>query len=76
VRLATPLRRRGAITQLPVTSAIAANPLTRTTHADTGGLGRRRQRPALINDPTSKLAPAAPAERRVTVQISVLRNYT
>jgi hypothetical protein len=76
VRLATLFGAEERSRSCRLTSAIAANPLTRTTHADTGGLGRRRQRPALINDPTSKLAPAAPAERRVTVQISVLRNYT
>ena len=45
---------------------VTARPPTRTTHADTGGLGRR-QRPALINNTTGKLPPAAPAERRVTV---------
>ena len=53
----------------PIACAVAADPLTRTAHADTGGLGRRRQRPTLINDTPRKLAPSAPTERRVTVQI-------
>ena len=64
-----PPRRRGAIEQIAVALPITADPPAGTTHADTGGLGRRRQRPALINNASSELPPAAPAERRVTVQI-------
>jgi len=52
-----PPGRRGTIEQLPVASAIAANPLARTAHANASGLGHRRQRPALINNTPSELAP-------------------
>jgi hypothetical protein len=64
-----PARCRRVVEQAHITSAVAANPLARAAHADTGGLGRRPQRPALINNAPNELTPAAPAESRVTVQI-------
>jgi hypothetical protein len=63
-------RTRGAVEQAALAlEPVPARPLARAADADTGGLGRRRQRPAPINDTASEYAPAAPAESRVTVQI-------
>ena len=64
-----PQRRRRAVEEQPIATAIATSPLTSTTHTDAGGLSRRPHRPALINDAASKLSPTAPTESRVTVQI-------
>src|SRR5207253_2369401 len=45
-----PLRRRRAIQQPSLSlQTVASNPLTRTPHADPGGLGRRGQRPTINN---------------------------
>src|SRR5262249_14554307 len=67
--IGNPPRRRRAIEQVTVTSAIATDPLTRTPHADTGGRCRRPQRPSLLDHSAGEPTPTAPAERRVTVQI-------
>ena len=52
------MRCRRAVEQSPITVSVTANPLARAAHADTGGRGRRRQRPTLINDPARQLPPA------------------
>ncbi len=48
---------------------IAADPLARTAHADTGGLGRRRQRPTFDHDPLHEPTPTLSTESRVTVKL-------
>jgi hypothetical protein len=64
-----PPRRRGAIAHAPLTlEPIAPHPLTSAAHADTGGRGRRRQRPPLHNHPLGQHPTATPAESRVSVK--------
>src|SRR5581483_2261051 len=64
-----PRRRRRAIEQpLLALLAIAAPPLRDRSHADAGGLGRRRQRPALPLDPPDRQQTTMRAGPRVTVK--------
>ena len=57
VRFATRLGAEERSNSSLVAGAVAADPLTRTTHTDTGGLGRRRERPPLNNNAPDEPAP-------------------
>src|SRR5271169_21457 len=64
------LRRRRTIEKsLRTLASITIRPLASTADADTGGLGRRRQRPSLNNHPLGQTAPTTPTESRVTVKL-------
>src|SRR5438876_3705892 len=63
-------RCRGTIDESRLAlQAVAAYPLASAAHADAGGLGRSPQRPSLDDNPFGQLAPATPAECRVTVEL-------
>src|ERR671926_160451 len=65
-----PPRRRRAVGQTALALLpIATDPLTCAAHADPRGLGRRRQRPPLHNNPLGQPPPTAPTERRVSVKL-------
>src|SRR5438270_10719517 len=61
---------RGAIQQPGLAlSLVATNPLSSTTDAHIGGLGRPSHRPCLIDNSLTKQPALIQAERRVSVQI-------
>src|SRR5918994_1789406 len=65
-----PCRRRGAIEQAELAlRAVAADPLARAAHADFGGRGRLRQRPALLDDAPCQQPALVQAEGRVSVEL-------
>jgi hypothetical protein len=63
-----PLRRRRAILKRLARRA-ATHPLARRHHAHAGGLGRRRERPTLLQHPPSNQRPALRTGPRVSVQL-------
>src|SRR5439155_11045337 len=63
-------RTRGAVEQAALAlEPVPARPLARAADADTGGLGRRLQRPTLDDHPLGQPPAATPTERRVTVKL-------
>src|SRR5207244_10523106 len=63
------LRTRRAVEQAPLAlEPVPAHPFARAADADTGGLGRRLQRPTLDDHPLGQPSPTTPTERRVTVK--------
>jgi len=62
-------RRRRPVQEPSIAITPPADPLARTAHTDPGSPRSLRQRPTILNNTTSELAPPAPAERRVTVKI-------
>src|SRR5829696_7088294 len=49
--------------------AVAPDPLARAADTNFGGLGRRRQRPLLIDNPLNQHPPLVQAESRVSVEL-------
>jgi hypothetical protein len=65
-----PTRRCGAITEAELAlAAVTTHPCTRTAHANADGLGRRPQRPPLLDHSPRKKPATMPTESRVTVEL-------